>query len=87
MFSSAATQAAGVQPKVAPTWLVACAITRSLPSVPPIGITPPAKPLASRISSGSRSQRSTANICAATPDPRLHLVGDQHPAVALAQAR
>ena len=69
MFSSAATQAAGVQPKVAPTWLVALAITRSEPSVPPIGITPPAKPLASRISSGSRSQRSTANIVPHRPIP------------------
>ena len=69
MFSSAATQAAGGQPKVEPTWLVACAITRSLPRVPPIGITPPAKPLASRISSGSRSQRSTANIVPQRPIP------------------
>ena len=69
MFSSAATQAAGGQPKVAPTWLVACAIIRSVPSVPPIGITPPAKPLASRIRSGSRSQRSTANIVPQRPMP------------------
>ena len=69
MLVSAPTQAAGVQPKVAPTWAVALSIIRSLPSVPPIGITPPAKPLASRIRSGSRFQRSTANIWPQRPMP------------------
>ena len=69
MFVRAPSQAAGGQAKVPPTCIVDSAIIASVPSVAPIGITPPANPLPSSSRSGSRSQRSTANIVPQRPIP------------------